>query len=166
MVLLIFAAAGILLLFYLFTRKSEQPVQKVNIQADIQHDEEAEIFLAGGCFWGVQKFLSSLEGVRFTECGYANGTSDNPSYEDVCTKDTDVYKRQAVYRIKKHGSMPCFLNDFLLVVFSFFSEVSSGVSAYRTCLWCCSSFVTVSTDITYPYSSFVFLKYLAVLYVL
>ena len=66
MVLLIFAAAGILLLFYLFTRKSEQ---KVNIQADIQHDEEAEIFLAGGCFWGVQKFLSSLEGVRFTECG-------------------------------------------------------------------------------------------------
>ena len=61
MVLLIFAAAGILLLFYLFTRKSEQPVQKVNIQADIQHDEEAEIFLAGGCFWGVQKFLSSLK---------------------------------------------------------------------------------------------------------
>ena len=83
MVLLIFAAAGILLLFYLFTRKSEQPVQKVNIQADIQHDEEAEIFLAGGCFWGVQKFLSSLEGVRFTECGYANGTTDNPTYEDV-----------------------------------------------------------------------------------
>ena len=88
MVLLIFAAAGILLLFYLFTRKSEQPVQKVNIQADIQHDEEAEIFLAGGCFWGVQKFLSSLEGVRFTECGYANGTTDNPTYEDVCTNDT------------------------------------------------------------------------------
>lgn len=87
MIFLIIAAAVILLLFYMFTRRSEEPVQKVNIQADTKQDE-AEVFLAGGCFWGVQKFLSSLEGVRFTECGYANGTTENPSYEDVCTKDT------------------------------------------------------------------------------
>ena len=116
MVLLIFAAAGILLLFYLFTRKSEQPVQKVNIQADIQHDEEAEIFLAGGCFWGVQKFLSSLEGVRFTECGYANGTTDNPTYEDVCTNDTGFAECVHVLYDRNALSLEKLLSQFYTII--------------------------------------------------
>ena len=116
MVLLIIAAAGILLLFYLFTKKSEQPVQKVNIQADIQHDEEAEIFLAGGCFWGVQKFLSSLEGVRFTECGYANGMNDNPTYEDVCTKDTGFAECVHVLFDKNELTLEELLNQFYTII--------------------------------------------------
>jgi len=43
-----------------------------------------EITLAGGCFWGTQKFLSLLHGVTETEAGYANGGTENPSYEEVC----------------------------------------------------------------------------------
>lgn len=43
-----------------------------------------EIYLAGGCFWGVEKYLSLLEGVIATEVGYANGDTENPSYEEVC----------------------------------------------------------------------------------
>ena len=42
------------------------------------------IYLAGGCFWGVQKFFDQFEGVVYTETGYANGPSENPSYRDVC----------------------------------------------------------------------------------
>lgn len=45
-----------------------------------------EIYLAGGCFWGVEKYLSSLEGVAETETGYANGGTENPSYEEVCRR--------------------------------------------------------------------------------
>ncbi len=44
-----------------------------------------EIYLAGGCFWGVDAYLSRLNGVIETEVGYANGTKENPSYEEVCT---------------------------------------------------------------------------------
>ncbi|GGH82700.1 peptide-methionine (S)-S-oxide reductase [Pullulanibacillus pueri] len=33
------------------------------------------IYLAGGCLWGVQAFIKTLPGVRFTEAGRANGTS-------------------------------------------------------------------------------------------
>jgi len=33
------------------------------------------IYLAGGCLWGVQEFLKTLEGVIVTEAGRANGTS-------------------------------------------------------------------------------------------
>lgn len=47
-----------------------------------------EIYLAGGCFWGVEKYLSLIEGVIETEVGYANGTIDNPCYEDVCYQNT------------------------------------------------------------------------------
>ncbi len=43
-----------------------------------------EIYLAGGCFWGMQKFFDQFEGVRETEVGYANGPSADPSYQDVC----------------------------------------------------------------------------------
>ena len=42
------------------------------------------IYLAGGCFWGMQKFLDQFDGVTHTEVGYANGPDCAPSYEDVC----------------------------------------------------------------------------------
>jgi len=48
----------------------------------------AEIYLAGGCFWGTEKYLSLIRGVTFTEVGYANGTKDKPTYEEVCTGTT------------------------------------------------------------------------------
>jgi len=46
------------------------------------------IYLAGGCFWGVEKFLSLLPGVVATETGYANGATQNPTYRQVCEEDT------------------------------------------------------------------------------
>ena len=42
------------------------------------------IYLAGGCFWGMQKFFDQFDGVLFTEVGYANGPDAAPSYQDVC----------------------------------------------------------------------------------
>ena len=47
-----------------------------------------KIVLAGGCFWGVEEFLSKINGVISTEVGYANGRTENPTYEDVCYKNT------------------------------------------------------------------------------
>ena len=42
------------------------------------------IWLAGGCFWGMQKFFDQFSGVLRTEVGYANGPDKVPSYEEVC----------------------------------------------------------------------------------
>ena len=44
---------------------------------------EKTIYLAGGCFWGVQEYFSRLKGVIQTTCGYANGTTAFPTYEEV-----------------------------------------------------------------------------------
>ena len=42
------------------------------------------IYLAGGCFWGTQKFFDQFPGVVGTQVGYANGPTANPSYQEVC----------------------------------------------------------------------------------
>ena len=42
------------------------------------------IYLAGGCFWGTQRFFDQFDGVLETEVGYANGPTQNPSYQEVC----------------------------------------------------------------------------------
>ncbi len=48
----------------------------------------SEIYLAGGCFWGTEKYLSSIKGVLSTQVGYANGSTENPTYEEVCHQNT------------------------------------------------------------------------------
>ena len=42
------------------------------------------IYLAGGCFWGMQKYFDQFDGVVSTEVGYANGPDRAPTYEQVC----------------------------------------------------------------------------------
>lgn len=42
-----------------------------------------EIYLAGGCFWGVEKYFALIKGVAATSVGYANGKTKNPTYQDV-----------------------------------------------------------------------------------
>jgi len=51
-------------------------------------NNKAEIYLAGGCFWGMEKYIQSLQGVISTEVGYANGNKLNPTYEEVCRHNT------------------------------------------------------------------------------
>lgn len=47
-----------------------------------------EIYLAGGCYWGVEKFMSVLRGVTETEVGFANGHVEAPTYRQVCDTPT------------------------------------------------------------------------------
>ncbi len=46
------------------------------------------IYLAGGCFWGCQKYFDRLPGVLETEVGYANGRTEAPTYEQVKHENT------------------------------------------------------------------------------
>ncbi len=40
-----------------------------------------EIYLAGGCFWGVEQYFSQIKGIVSTSVGYANGNSETTTYE-------------------------------------------------------------------------------------
>ena len=52
-------------------------------------DMQKRIFLAGGCFWGVQAYYDQLNGVLSTRVGYINGTTAFPKYEDVKSGKAD-----------------------------------------------------------------------------
>ena len=54
----------------------------------MERKENAEIYLAGGCFWGTEHFLKQIRGVESTEVGYANSHVANPTYKEVCTGNT------------------------------------------------------------------------------
>jgi len=41
-----------------------------------------------GCFWGVEAAFKEVEGVTSVEVGYAGGTTENPTYKEVCSGNT------------------------------------------------------------------------------
>lgn len=47
----------------------------------------AEIYLAGGCFWGLEEYFSRIFGVLQTSVGYANGQVETTNYQLI--KETD-----------------------------------------------------------------------------
>jgi peptide-methionine (S)-S-oxide reductase len=49
---------------------------------------EKKATFGAGCFWGVEAAFRQLEGVTATRVGYAGGTLENPTYEDVCSHTT------------------------------------------------------------------------------
>lgn len=42
-----------------------------------------EIYLAGGCFWGMEEYFSRIEGVEEVSVGYANGKTETTDYERI-----------------------------------------------------------------------------------
>jgi len=61
-----------------------------NIPITDNHSEEfKEIIFGAGCFWGVEKRFWDIQGVYLTSVGYSGGNTKDPTYEDVCYKDTN-----------------------------------------------------------------------------
>jgi len=57
-----------------------------SLAEDGQHYRKA--YFAGGCFWGVEYLFEHKDGVIAAASGYMGGTLDNPTYQDVCHKNT------------------------------------------------------------------------------
>lgn len=56
---------------------------ETEMQDDMNH-----IYFAGGCFWGMEELMRQVPGVKDAVSGYANGTLENPSYEQVVRGNT------------------------------------------------------------------------------
>ena len=55
------------------------------------------IYLAGGCFWGLQKYMDQFDGIIETQVGYANGPDFAPTYEQVCADSGHAETVRVVY---------------------------------------------------------------------
>lgn len=47
-----------------------------------------KIVVGGGCFWCIEAVFKRADGVKSVTSGYAGGTVDNPTYEQVCSGRT------------------------------------------------------------------------------
>ena len=81
------------------------------VQKNVPTEGQKEIYLAGGCFWGTELYLGLVHGVISVESGYANGTTEKPSYREVCSGSGHAEAVHVVYD-------PCVVNlDQLLTAF-------------------------------------------------
>lgn len=74
-----------------------------------------EIYLAGGCFWGLEKYFSLFSGVISTEVGYANGNKINPTYDEVCSGSGHAETLKIVYNAQTI-SLHTILRQFFEVI--------------------------------------------------
>ena len=59
-----------------------------NLDSSESEQAEQTVVLGGGCFWCVEAVYQNLDGVKSVYSGYAGGSVENPSYEEVCTGRT------------------------------------------------------------------------------
>ena len=73
------------------------------------------IYLAGGCFWGMQQFFDQFPGVLRTETGYANGPDRAPTYQEVCADSGHAETLRIDYD-ESVISLPRLLDYYFLVI--------------------------------------------------
>lgn len=74
------------------------------------------IYFAGGCFWGMEAFMKKLPGVAETTAGYANGRTENPTYQEVCSNTTGHAETVKVVYDPEQISLELLLKAFFKVV--------------------------------------------------
>lgn len=74
------------------------------------------IYLAGGCFWGVEAYIQRIYGVIETEVGYANGITTHPTYEEVCTDTTGFAETVKVIYNPTHISLYRLLHYYFRII--------------------------------------------------
>ena len=73
------------------------------------------IYLAGGCFWGMQKYFDQFDGITGTEVGYANGPDRAPTYQDVCNDSGHAETLRITYD-ETRITLEKILEDYFLVI--------------------------------------------------
>lgn len=74
------------------------------------------IYLAGGCFWGVEEYFRYLKGIIKTKVGYANSSINNPSYEMVCYGESDAAEAVEILYDSDIISLDSILDDFFSII--------------------------------------------------
>ncbi|MEG1557563.1 MAG: peptide-methionine (S)-S-oxide reductase MsrA [Oscillospiraceae bacterium] len=118
---LVLAAVMLIMISAGCTAKGEEGgmTKMANAKGDstyVKKDGVEVIYLAGGCFWGMEKLAQSLKGVVLATSGYANGSCDNPTYEMVCAGDTGFRETVRVEYNPKQISLDAILFAYFYVV--------------------------------------------------
>jgi len=112
-------------------RQEGDPVQTIKTEADevptankpevermdFSHESENVIYLAGGCFWGIEQLMQSIPGVIDAQSGYANGTGEEDAvYETIMEGDTGFRETVRVEYDPEQVSLDALLLAYFYVI--------------------------------------------------
>lgn len=101
---------------------SSQSKEKITVETQIKKKDtkpgtQKEIYLAGGCFWGMEKLMRSIKGVTSVESGYANGTGkEDATYQKVSTGETGFRETVHVTYDPDQVSLEALLMHYFFVI--------------------------------------------------
>lgn len=94
----------------------KEDIENVNEHLDYSSSDLETIYLAGGCFWGVEAFTEKLYGVQEVHSGYANGTTKHPTYEKVMQGDDGFVEAVEVTYDPERIEVKTLIDDLFLVI--------------------------------------------------
>ena len=95
------------------TAGNESEGLKMNVSAEPKN----VIYLAGGCFWGIEHLMASIPGVIDAESGYANGRNpEDANYRTICTEDTGFRETVRVEYDPEKVSLDALLMAYFYVI--------------------------------------------------
>ena len=105
-----------LALFAAFGCTGQSKAGKGKTQELTTMENQKEIYLAGGCFWGTEYFMKQIRGVGGTQVGYANATVANPTYREVCSGRTGAAEAVKVVYDPREVGLPLLLDLYFKTI--------------------------------------------------
>lgn len=96
------------------TEISSKYPENPNLGLTFDESTLKEIWLAGGCFWGVEAYMSRIYGVFDVSSGYANGNTEIPTYEKL--KDTGHAETVYVRYDPERVDLTKLLTHFFIII--------------------------------------------------
>lgn len=75
-----------------------------------------KLYLAGGCFWGVEEYFSRINGIVDTKVGYANSIIENPNYDLVCSGITKAAEAVEIVFDEDVIDLESILSEFFKII--------------------------------------------------
>ena len=86
-------------------------------QMDFSKEKQNVIYLAGGCFWGLEHLMQSIPGVIDAQSGYANGTCEaDADYKTVCAGSTGFRETVRIEYDSEKVSLDALLLAYFYVI--------------------------------------------------
>lgn len=77
----------VLLIFNACKESKSEERKEITMENNISDSLETAVF-GSGCFWCTEAIFERVKGVKSVVSGYAGGNVENPTYEQVCNKNT------------------------------------------------------------------------------
>ncbi|RLQ91523.1 peptide-methionine (R)-S-oxide reductase MsrB [Planomicrobium sp. Y74] len=87
-----------------------------NKDLEFDTDKLEDIWFAGGCFWGVEAYMDRVYGVYDVTSGYANGTTENPTYQEVLYENTGHAETVHVRYDPERIDLESLVSQFFMII--------------------------------------------------